>query len=101
MANNKVEYIGEQVMANWAKRRQFIEAMTPAWTREGAELRKMREGLKISRAELSKHTKVSTSVYARLEKGQPIKRREAVVQTFKTMLRCIPLMRKQDAGLVK
>ncbi len=101
MANNKVTYIGERVMEHQEQRNQFIEAMTPAWTREGAELRKIRESLKISRAELRRYTDVSESVYARLEKGQPIKRREAVVQTYKTMMRCIPLMRKQDAGLIQ
>ena len=101
MAKSKVEYIGKKVIEHQEERRQFVDMMTPSWTREGAELRRIREGLKISRAELSKNTNVSESVYARLEKGLPIKRREAVVQTFRTMMRCIPLMRKQDAGLIQ
>ena len=99
-ATSVAEFIGAKVIDHQEQRRAEIRMMTPTWRKEGAELRKIREGLKISRREVSRLTKVSDGVYARLEKGEPIKRRDAVVQTYRTMMRCIPLMRKQDAGLI-
>jgi len=98
---NLAEFIGTKIIEGNIRRDEEILKMESNWTREGAELRKIREGLKISRRELSRLTHVSESVYARLEKGEYIRRRKAIVQTYITMMRCIPLMRKQDAGLIR
>ena len=98
---NLAEFIGTKIIEGNIRRDEEILKMESNWTREGAELRKIREGLKISRRELSRLTHVSESVYARLEKGEYIRRRKAIVKTYITMMRCIPLMRKQDAGLIR
>ena len=36
MAKSKVEYIGKKVIEHQEERRQFVDMMTPSWTREGA-----------------------------------------------------------------
>lgn len=95
------ELIGMKVIEGQIRRDEETWKMESDWALEGSELRKIREGLKISRRELSRLTHVSESVYARLEKGEYIRRRKAIVQTYITMMRCIPLMRKQDAGLIR
>lgn len=94
------EFIGMSVVEARIRREEYATKMRPVWRKVGAELRKIREGLKIARNEIANRIGVSESVLARLEAGEAIKRRRMVETSYRTMLHCIPLMRMEDAGLV-
>lgn len=97
--SDEMERIGEAVMANKERHREYILKMTPEWKKVGAKLRKARESLHISRKEVSELIGASVSVLVRLENGQPIRRRCVVETSYRSMLHFIPMQRRMEAGL--
>lgn len=90
----------EQLEINRRERNAYQELMHPIWLRKGQALRKIREGLKISRREIAECVGASVSVLARLESGKSIQRRSVVERSYQTALKYIPLHRKEIAGII-
>ncbi len=76
----------------------FQEMMHPIWFCKGQNMRKMREGLKISQSEVACCVGSSVSVIARFENGEPIQRRPVIERSYETALKYIPLHRKEMVG---
>lgn len=85
------EKIGANVLASQEKRKLEIKKNAKFWKQEGGRLRKIREKLRISRNEVKKHVGCAYSVLKRLEGGEFIKRRNVIVQSYKTSLNLIAL----------
>lgn len=87
------EELGAKVKAAHQKHIERIEAMRHVWEKEGQEFRAVREDLKISRNELSRHIGISDQVIAKFEKGQPVRSRNMLKQSYQTSLELIQLQR--------
>ncbi len=85
------EKIGADVLAALEKRKLEIKKNSKFWKQEGSRLRKIREKLRISRNQVKKHVGCADSVLKRLEEGEFIKRRNVIVQSYKTSLNLIAL----------
>ena len=92
--------IEEKIELNCRLKQEYNDRMRPSWMRKGQELRKIREGLKISRSEIAECIGASVSVLARLECGKSIQRRPVIERSYETALNYIPLHRKEIAGII-
>ena len=100
MRKDKAEYIVEQMEVNRRRRQAYIEQMRQEWLENGKALRKIREGLKISRREIAKTIGAAESVIARLETGGAIMRRPVIEQSYKMAMKLIQFERREAAGLI-
>jgi predicted transcriptional regulator len=100
--NEEYQYatLEEKIEMNRQERIRYQDMMRPGWICKGQELRKIREGLKISQREVANCVGSSVSVIARLEKGDPIQRRPVIERSYETALKYIPLHRKEIAGII-
>lgn len=99
----KEEYIEyrDMVMASAKRQRDdFIRHMTPVWRETGRKLRKIREGLCISRREVAKTIGAADSVLMRLETGGTIQRRPVIEQSYRMAIELIQYKRREAAGLI-
>ena len=78
----------------------YIKRMRPIWRETGEKLRKLREGLCISRREIAKTIGSSDSVLMRLETGRNIRRRPVIEQSYKMAVELIQYKRREAAGLI-
>lgn len=88
---NLTEKIGANVLAAQEKKKEYIKKNSKKWKQEGNRLRKIREKLRISRNQVKKHVGCAYSVLTRLERGQYIKRRNVIVQSYITALNYLSL----------
>ncbi len=96
----KEEYL-EMIMASAKQKRdEYIERMEPIWREAGEKLRKIREGLCISRHEVAKTIGAADSVIMRLETGGAIKRRPVIEQSYRMAIELIQYKRREAAGLI-
>jgi len=93
--------LGAKVKIAHQKHLDYVEEMTPTWQAEGAELRKVREDLNISRHELSQYIGVCDQVIAKFEKGLSVRSRNMLSQSFKTSLELIQLKRNNSVDSIK
>ena len=102
MLNEEYQYatLEEKIEMNRQERIRYQDMMRPGWLCKGQELRKIREGLKISQREVAHCVGSSISVIARIEKGDPIQRRPVIERSYETALTYIPLHRKEIAGII-
>ena len=91
----------EMIMA-WSKVQcnEYIKRMKPVWRKVGEKLRRMREGLRISRHAIAETIGAADSVIMRLEKGEVIRRRPVIEQSFKMAVELIQYKRREAAGLM-
>jgi len=82
------------------KRDAYIKRMRPIWSEAGEKLRKMREGLCISRREVAKTIGAADSVIMRLETGGAVRRRPVIEQSYRTAVELIQYKRREAAGLI-
>ena len=82
------------------KRDAYIKRMRPIWREAGEKLRKMREGLCISRREVAKTIGAADSVIMRLETGGAVQRRPVIEQSYRTAVELIQYKRREAAGLI-
>lgn len=78
--------LGAKVKVAHQKHLERLETMRPLWATEGLNFRGIRENLKISRRELSRHIGISDQVIAKFEKGQFVRSRNMLKQSYKTSL---------------
>ena len=93
--------LGAKIKAAHQRHLEHIEEMTPTWQAEGAEFRKVREDLNISRRELSQHIGISDQVIAKFEKGLSVRSRNMLRQSFKTSIELIQLKRNNSVDSIK
>lgn len=93
MARSREEHIGECVLENQEKHRQFVEANRPKWIEQGRGYRAAREALGVTRREMRELTGASETTIAAFESGQPIQRRPLLESSYLTALRFIELQR--------
>lgn len=95
-----VEY-RDMVMASAKRQRdEYIKSMQPVWRETGEKMRKMREGLCISRCEVAKTIGAADSVIMRLETGGAVQRRPVIEQSYKMAIEIIQYKRREAAGLI-
>lgn len=87
------EELGAKVKAAHQKHIEHVEAMKSIWEKEGQEFRAVREDLKVSRNELSRHIGISDQVIAKFEKGLSVRSRNMLKQSYQTSLELIQLQR--------
>lgn len=99
----KEEYIEyrDMVMASAKRQRdEYIRQMTPVWRETGKKLRKIREGLCISRRAVAKTIGAADSVLMRLETGGTIQRRPVIEKSYMAAIELIQYKRREAAGLI-
>jgi len=99
----KEEYIEyrERLMASAKRQREdYIKRMRPVWRKAGEKLRKIREGLCISRHEIAQTIGAADSVIMRLETGGAVQRRPVIEQSYKMAIELIQYKRREAAGLI-
>ena len=107
MADNEVyskseaEIIGENVIANREKRRQYNETMHEQWLVEGQHFKDVREAADISQRELSESMGIDTRVVYRFEQGLPIKRRPAIRASYGLAVENIMYRRSEQVRSLK
>ena len=79
---------------------EYIERMRPIWRKAGEKLRKLREGLCISRREVAKTIGAADSVLMRLETGGAVQRRPVIEQSYRMAIELIQYRRREAAGLI-
>ena len=100
---NELEYKEYQKMKlAQAKRErdQYIKRMSRIWRAKGEKLRKIREGLRISRREIAQTIGAADSVLMRLETGGAIQRRPVIEQSYKMAIELIQYKCREAAGLI-
>lgn len=100
---NKDEYREYRVMVMSSTKRQredYVKQMRPVWRNVGEKLRKIREGLCISRHAIAQTIGAADSVIMRLEKGEAIQRRPVIEQSYKMAIELIQYKRREAAGLI-
>lgn len=100
MKIEKAQYIIEQMEVSRCQHQKYIKRMRQEWMEKGKALRKIREGLKISRREIAKTIGAAESVIFRLETGGAIMRRPVIEQSYKMALKLIQFERREAAGLI-
>ena len=99
----KEDYIEyrDMVMALAKQRRdEYIKRMRPIWLKAGEDLRRIREGLCISRHEIAKTIGAADSVIMRLETGGAVQRRPVIEQSYRMAIELIQYKRREAAGLI-
>ena len=95
------EELGAKVKAAHQKHLEHISAMRPIWELEGQQFRELRENLKIPRKKLSQHIGISAQVIAKFEKGQSVRSRNMLKQSFQTSIELIQLKRNNFVSTIK
>lgn len=90
------EELGAKVKAAHKKYLQHVESMRPIWTLEGQNFRTIREDLKVSRRELGAYIGISDQVIAKFEKGQSVRSRNMLKQSYQTSLELIQSKRNNS-----
>lgn len=99
----KEEYIEyrDMLMASAKRQREdYIKRMRPVWRKAGEKLRKIREGLCISRHEIAQTIGAADSVIMRLETGGAVQRRPVIEQSYKMAIELFQYKRREAAGLI-
>lgn len=98
--NNEENYMDMVRAYERQQREEYIKRMTPIWSKAGQKLRKLREGLCISRHEVAKTIGAADSVLMRLETGETILRRPVIEQSYRMAIELIQYKRREAAGLI-
>ena len=93
--------IGKKVRISWFKYQEYVAENTPLWQQEGDELREKRKAKKISQKELSEHVGVCPQTLAKLEKGEPVRSRKMMKQSYETSCELITLKREQTLNSIE
>ena len=101
MTKNDYDKFRAAVMAEAKRKRDaYVKRMKPIWCKAGEKLRKMREGMCISRHEIAKTIGAADSVIMRLETGGAVQRRPVIEQSYKMAIELIQYKRREAAGLI-
>lgn len=100
-SKSEAEIIGENVLANREKKRQYNEAMHDQWLVEGQHFKDIREAADISQRELSESMDVDVRVIYRFEQGLPIKRRPAIKASYGLAVENIMYQRSEQVQSLK
>lgn len=87
------EELGAKVRWNIEKRREYVAQQTPFWQKEGALMQATRTGIGISQREVSEMIGVSTQTLRKLERGQSVRSRKMMKQSYETAIDFINLKR--------
>lgn len=87
------EELGAKVRWNMEKRREYVAQQTPFWQKEGALMQATRTGMGISQREVSEMIGVSTQTLRKLERGQSVRSRKMMKQSYETAIDFINLKR--------
>lgn len=87
------EEIGARVRRNMEKHRAYVEAHTPIWQKEGAIMQATRTGMGITQCEVSELIGVSTQTLRKLERGQSVRSRKMMKQSYETAIDFINMKR--------
>ena len=93
--------IGRKVRISWFKYQEYVEENTPLWQLEGIRLREKRKARKISQKELSQYIGICTQTLAKLEKGEPVRSRKMMKQSYETSCELITLKREQGLNSIE
>ena len=88
------EMLGARVRRNVEKHRAYVEAHTPIWQKEGAVMQATRIGMGITQCAVSELIGVSTQTIRKLERGQSVRSRKMMKQSYETAIDCIEMKRK-------
>lgn len=91
--NMSNETLGTKLRRNIEEHRNYVEAHTPIWQKEGALMQATRTGMRISQREVSELISVSTQTLRKLERGQSVRSRKMMKQSYETAIDFINLKR--------
>lgn len=91
--NMSDEALGAKLRRNMEKRREYVAQQTPFWQKEGALMQATRTGMGISQREVSEMIGVSTQTLRKLERGQSVRSRKMMKQSYETAIDFINLKR--------
>lgn len=93
--------IGKKVRISWFKYQEYVEENTPRWQQEGITLRDKKKAQKISQKELSQYIGICPQTLAKLEKGEPVRSRKMMKQSYETSCELITLKREQGSNSIE
>lgn len=93
--------IGKKVRISWLKYQEYVAENTPLWQQEGDKLRDKRKAQKISQKELSQYIGICPQTLAKLEKGEPVRSRKMMKQSYETSCELITLKREQTLNSIE
>ena len=85
--------LGSIVREAHEKHLEKIKELTPQWIITGKKFKQARKKLNISRKELSKYIGISEQVIAKFEKGQSVRSRNMLQQSYQTAMDLIQIQR--------
>ena len=88
------EMLGARVRRNVEKHRAYVEAHTPIWQKEGAVMQTTRIGMGITQCAVGELIGVSTQTIRKLERGQSVRSRKMMKQSYETAIDFIDMKRK-------
>lgn len=86
---SEAEIIGQRVLEQQENAKQRNAEMYPTWHAEGQHLKKIRNAVEVTQKQLSSLMHVSEGVIFRLENGYYVKRREAILASYKLAIEII------------
>ena len=100
MLNNEENMYYREVLIEEKRRKRdnFVRKMTPIWIEEGKKMRYIRDGLCISRREISELIGFSTSTVASFEAGNPIRNRWYFEKAYRLAIKYIQIIRREIAN---
>ena len=94
------EFLAYSMKEQKRKHEAYVKQMYPILREKGEALRKIREGLCISRRAIAKKIGAAESVIMRLETGGCIQRRPVIEQSYRMAVKLIQYERREAAGLI-
>lgn len=85
--------LGAIVRASHEKHLAKVKELTPQWIITGKKFKQARKKLNITRKELSKYIGISDQVIAKFEKGQSVRSRNMLQQSYQTAMDLIQIQR--------
>ena len=85
--------LGAIVREAHEKHLEKIKKLTPQWIITGKKFKQARKKLNITRKELSKYIGISDQVIAKFEKGQSVRSRNMLQQSYQTAMDLIQIQR--------
>ncbi len=87
------EELGARVKAAHIKHLERVEQQTPLWKITGKQFKNVRQSLNITQKQISNCVGISSQVIAKFEKGEPVRSRNMLEQSYKTALEFIQFKR--------
>lgn len=87
------EALGAKVRWNMEKRREYVAQQTPFWQKEGIIMQTTRTSMGITQRAVSELIGVSTQTIRKLERGQSVRSRKMMIQSYETAIDLINLKR--------